>query len=142
MVPESTSIFMCSSIVTLTPMRPSSSIIVVTSCKCGTLPMVTGPSASSVPARMGKVAFLAPEMRISPESGMPPVICSLSTRTSHFVGGIGFKRQGVDFPAHARAQRGVDELVSGNATFAGEFRGDDHGLEMHIVIALHADVGL
>jgi hypothetical protein len=58
--------------VTDTPMRPSSSIIVVTSCKCGTLPTVTGPSASRQPARIGSVAFLAPEMRISPDSGTPP----------------------------------------------------------------------
>ena len=44
--------------VTLAPMRPSSSIIVVTSCRCGTLPIVTGPSASSAPARIGNVGVL------------------------------------------------------------------------------------
>ena len=44
----STSTRILSSIVTLTPMRPSSSIMVVTSCRCGTLPTETGPSASSV----------------------------------------------------------------------------------------------
>ena len=38
----STSTRMLSSIVTLTPMRPSSSIMVVTSCRCGTLPTDTG----------------------------------------------------------------------------------------------------
>ena len=46
--------------------------IVVTSCKCGTFDTVTGPSASKHPANMGRVAFLAPEIRISPSSGMPP----------------------------------------------------------------------
>ena len=55
--------------VTVTPMRPSSSMVVVTSFRCGTLPIVTGPSASSAPARIGSVAFLAPEMRTSPSSG-------------------------------------------------------------------------
>ena len=68
-----------SSIVTLTPMRPSNSIMVVTSCRCGTLPTDTVPSASSVAARIGSAAFLAPEMRTSPSSGTPPWICSLST---------------------------------------------------------------
>ena len=77
----STSMRMRSSIVTVTPMRPSSSMVVVTSCRCGTLPIVTGPSASSAPARIGSVAFLAPEIRTSPSSAMPPVICSLSTAT-------------------------------------------------------------
>ena len=61
-----------SSMVSDTPMRPSSSIMVVTSCRCGTFETVTGPSASRQPARIGRVAFLAPEMRISPSSGMPP----------------------------------------------------------------------
>ena len=68
-----------SSMVTETPMRPNNSIMVVTSCRCGTLRMVTGPSASSAPATIGSVAFFAPEMRTSPSRGMPPLICSLST---------------------------------------------------------------
>jgi len=63
-----------SSMVTETPMRPNNSIIVVTSCRCGTLRMVTGPSASSAPATIGSVAFLAPEMRTSPSRGIPPFI--------------------------------------------------------------------
>ena len=61
-----------SSMVTDTPMRPSSSIMVVTSCRCGTFDTVTGPSDSRQAARMGKVAFFAPEIRISPSSGIPP----------------------------------------------------------------------
>ena len=74
----STSMRMRSSMVTLAPMRPSSSIIVVTSRRCGTLPIETGPSASSAPARIGRAAFFAPEMRTSPSRGTPPRICSLS----------------------------------------------------------------
>ena len=42
----SISICIFSSMVTDTPMRPNNSIMVVTSCRCGTLRMVTGPSAS------------------------------------------------------------------------------------------------
>ena len=49
-----------SSMVTDTPMRPSSSIMVVTSCRCGTFDTVTGPSDSRQAASMGKVAFFAP----------------------------------------------------------------------------------
>ena len=69
-------------------MRPNNSIIVVTSCRCGTLRMVTGPSASSAPATMGRVAFFAPEMRTSPSSGIPPLICSLSTNGSPLEGAL------------------------------------------------------
>ena len=71
-----------SSMVTDTPIRPNNSIIVVTSCRCGTLRMVTAPSASSAPAMIGNVAFLAPEMRTSPSRGIPPLIWSLSTEQS------------------------------------------------------------
>ena len=78
-VDASTSMRIFSSMVTDTPMRPSSSIMVVTSCRCGTFDTVTGPSARRQPAKIGKVAFLAPEMRISPSSGIPPWICNLST---------------------------------------------------------------
>ncbi len=46
--------------------------MVVTSCKCGTFDTVTGPSASKHPANIGRVAFFAPEIRISPSSAMPP----------------------------------------------------------------------
>ena len=78
-VVRSISICIFSSMVTETPMRPNNSIMVVTSCRCGTLRMVTGPSASSAPAMIGRVAFFAPEIRTSPSRGMPPLICSLST---------------------------------------------------------------
>ena len=47
-----------SSMVTETPMRPSSSIIVVTSCRCGTFDTVTGPSASRQPGEDGQRRIL------------------------------------------------------------------------------------
>src|SRR3954471_24425741 len=118
--------------VTETPMRPNNSIIVVTSCRCGTLRMVTGPSASSAPATMGSVAFFAPEMRTSPSSGMPPLICSLSKGClagegsgAGFVGCQRFDRQGLDFAPHELAERLIDELVAGDRTQTRELRGDD-----------------
>ena len=106
-----------SSMVTDTPMRPSSSIIVVTSCRCGTLETVTGPSASRHPARIGSVAFLAPEMRISPSSGMPPWICSLSTRPARslareFLRREHLERERVDLAAHGPAEGRVDQLMA------------------------------
>jgi hypothetical protein len=58
-----------------TPMQPSSSMVVVMSCRCGTLVIRTGASASRVaPQRIGSAAFLAPEMRTSPSSLAPPVM--------------------------------------------------------------------
>ena len=81
-VEPSTSMRMRSSIVTVAPMRPSSSTVVVTSFRCGTFATTTGSSASSAPARMGSVAFFAPEMRTSPSRGTPPWICSLSMISS------------------------------------------------------------
>ena len=65
---------MRSSTTSCTPIWPSSSIVVVTSCRCGTLPISTGSSASRVAARIGSTAFLAPEIQTSPLSGSPPVI--------------------------------------------------------------------
>ncbi len=115
MVEASTSMRSFSSMVTETPMRPSSSIIVVTSCRCGTLDTVTGPSANRHPARIGKVAFFAPEMRISPSSGIPPVICSLSTGVAReFLRRIHLQGERVDLVAHRGAERRIDQLVALN----------------------------
>ena len=79
-VAQSTSMFMRSSTTSSTPMRPSSSMVVVMSCRWGMFPTLTGPSASRVAARIGNAAFFAPEMRISPSSGTPPLMMSLSIR--------------------------------------------------------------
>src|SRR5688572_1188091 len=121
-------------------MRPSSSIMVVTSCRCGTLPTDTVPSASKVAARIGNAAFLAPEMRTSPSSGTPPWICSLSTtRVPAGWRGAGFLRaqhlhaEGVDLAPHPRAERPVDELMALQGALALELRGDDDRFEMSVV---------
>src|SRR6185437_12754354 len=76
----STCIFMRSSSTSCTPIWPSSSMKVVTSCRCGTLPMLTGSSASRQAARIGSTAFLAPEMPTSPWSGTPPLIRILAIK--------------------------------------------------------------
>src|ERR1700685_3719455 len=136
MVEASTSMRIFSSMVTETPMRPSNSIIVVTSCKCGTLETVTGPSASKQPAKIGSVAFLAPEMRISPSSAMPPWICNLSTcLPCVLVRRIDLQRQRMDLAAHRFSQGGIHQLVSLHRPLAGKCGRNHHGLEVHIVLA-------
>src|SRR5580692_7465905 len=143
MVLGSTSMRMRSSMVTVTPMRPSSSMVVVTSRRCGTLPMVTGPLASSAPARIGSVAFLAPEIRTSPSSAMPPVICNLSTATRPgtarrpLLRRIGFDRQRVDLTPHALAERPVHQLMACQRPQALEGCPDQQRDEVRVVIRLH-----
>src|ERR1700679_1341566 len=131
---------MRSSIVTVAPIRPSSSTVVVTSLRCGTFATITGSSASSAAARMGSVAFFAPEMRTSPSRGTPPWICSLSMSAlvrflrARFFGCERLDRERVDFPSHALAERLVDELVAGDGTFADEFTRDDACGEVRVVV--------
>src|SRR5688572_19076758 len=145
-----------SSMVTDTPMRPNNSIMVVTSCRCGTLRMVTGPSASSAPAMIGRVAFLAPEMRTSPSRGMPPLICSLSTERSRvrrarqfaasgellkLFRGQGLDRKCVDLASHQGPECLVDELVPGDGPQSGELGSDHLRGEMGVVVGFDAHRG-
>src|SRR5271165_4212425 len=142
MVEASTSMRIFSSMVTETPMRPSNSIIVVTSCKCGTFDTVTGPSASKQPAKIGSVAFLAPEMRISPSSAMPPWICNLSTcLPCIFIRRIDLQRQRMDLAAHGLPQGGVHQLVPLHGPLAGKRGCNHHGFEVHIVLTLDQRLG-
>src|SRR5580698_5365792 len=134
-VEPSTSMRMRSSMVTVAPIRPSSSTVVVTSLRCGTLETVTGSSASSAPARIGRVAFFAPEMRTSPSRGTPPWICSLSmSALARFFGSERFDRERVDFPPHALAERLVDELVAGDGALADEFTRNDACGKVRVVV--------
>ena len=110
---------MRSSMVTVAPIRPSSSTVVVTSFRCGTFATTTGSRASSAAARIGSVAFLAPEMRTSPSSATPPWICNLSMLIPpRFFGRQRLDRQRVDLAAHELAERAVDELVARQAALA------------------------
>ena len=54
--------------------------MVVTSRRCGTLSTCSGSEVRSAAHMMGSAAFFAPEMGISPCSGTPPSMTSLSTR--------------------------------------------------------------
>src|SRR6056297_69193 len=133
--------------VTPTPMRPSSSMVVVTSCRWGTLPMRTGASASRVPARMGRAAFFAPEMRTSPSRRWPPPTSSLSMPRAGSVAGRHLRRrqraygQRVDLSAHPVTQRAIDLLVALQRPQALELVGHHQGAEMDVVLRLHFDPG-
>src|SRR5215467_8182811 len=114
--------------VTVAPIRPRSSTVVVTSFRCGTLPTTTGSSASSAPARIGRVAFLAPEMRTSPSRAAPPWICSLSILLlagRRLVRCQGLDRQRMNLTPHALAERAIDELMAGDAAQVGKLARDD-----------------
>src|SRR5580693_9293902 len=137
-VEPSTSMRMRSSMVTVAPMRPSSSTVVVTSLRCGTLATTTGSSASRAAARIGSVAFFAPEMRTSPSSGTPPWICSLSMLgLPRFFGRQRLDRQGVDLAAHERAERAVHELMPRETALAGKLVRHDARRKMRVVLRLH-----
>src|ERR1700680_190181 len=129
---------MRSSTVPVAPMRPRSSTVVVTSFRCGTFPTTTGSSASSAAARIGSVAFLAPEMRTSPSRGTPPWICSLSMLTlCGLFGRERLDRQGMDFPPHELPKRTVDQLVARQASQLREFARDDARGKMGVVLRVH-----
>src|SRR5271170_1368069 len=129
---------MRSSMVTVAPILPSSSTVVVTSLRCGTLATTTGSRASSAPARMGSVAFFAPEMRTSPSSGTPPWICHLSMRAlPRLLGCQRLDRQSEALTPHELAERAVDELVAGEAALAGKLVRHDARRKMGVIVGFH-----
>ena len=67
------------------------------SLRCGTLVKCTGSAVSNDAQRIGKAAFLAPDIATSPE-GLAPSINNLSTLGAPFFRGQGFEGQGVQFP--------------------------------------------
>ena len=92
--------------------------------------------------RIGNAAFLAPEMRTSPDSGTPP----LMTQLVHAASALGpvFRRQGlhgqrVDLLAHAIAERPVDQLMALHARLAAKGLAHDHRLEV-VAVADHFHV--
>ncbi|EKE18162.1 MAG: hypothetical protein ACD_10C00102G0001 [uncultured bacterium] len=60
------------SIVTPTPMSANRRSIVEISLSCGTLVKRMGSRVSKAAQRIGKAAFLAPEIATSPDSAVPP----------------------------------------------------------------------
>src|SRR5690606_4047876 len=104
------------------------------SLSAGTLSRVTASGVSRLAHRAGSAAFLAPDTDSSPASACPPWMRSLSIRLRLvFVGRQGAHGQCVDLGVHAVAQRGIDELVPGDAAFAFEGRADDDGFEVGTV---------
>src|SRR5580658_1663905 len=137
-VDPSTSMRMRSSIVTVAPILPSSSTVVVTSLRCGTLATTTGSRASSAPARMGSVAFFAPEMRTSPSSGTPPWICNLSMLAlPSLLWRQRLDGQRMDLTPHELPERAIDELVPGKAALAGKLGRNDARRKMGVIVGLH-----
>src|SRR5690606_23813669 len=124
MVRASTSTLSFSSITGSIPMRPNSSIMVVMSCRCGRLQTVTGPSASSVAARIGNAEIFAPEMRISPSRRAPPVMICLTILVSLPVG------------SGTRGPLGTAEKFHGNGVNAAV---GDPGVQMRIDLLLALD---
>src|SRR5690242_19959127 len=91
--------------------------------------------------RIGSAAFFAPEMRISPDSGTPPLINSLSIALplSPFFRSEGLHGQRVNFLAHAIAQHTVYQLVPLHARLAAKRLAHDDGFEV-LTIANHLEI--
>src|SRR2546423_5549153 len=104
---------------TSTPICDNSFAIVAMSMSRGMLPSESGFAVSSAAHMIGSAAFLAPETAISPSSGRPPLILSLSTGFP-FLGREGAHGERVNFLAHALPQRRVDELMALHPVAAGE----------------------
>src|SRR5512146_691377 len=112
-----------------TPMRASSLDIVATSIRRGTLSSTSGFSVNSAAHMIGSAAFFAPETRISPSSGPPPVMRSLSTGAP-LLRRQGAHRQRVDLLAHSAAERAVHELVALHPAAAFALARHDQSLEV------------
>src|SRR5512139_337987 len=137
--PDKVTWFLSSS-VTRTPMWPSSASMVLMSLRCGTLPSFSGSALSRLAVRIGSAAFLAPEMRTSPASGLPPWISRASMSAAGPVfGRVGLHRQRVDLRVHAGAERVVHQAVLLHHVLAGEGGAYDHRLEM-LAVAVQLDV--
>src|SRR5713101_8856468 len=102
--------------------------MVLTSLRCGTLESVSCSLVRRLAHINGSAAFFAPETRISPESGTPPWMMSLSIR--RFLGGECAHRQRMNLPAHALPERRIDELMALDPALAAERFAHDQRLEM------------
>lgn len=126
-------------------------MIVVTSFRWGTLHTVTVSEVSKVPARIGKLAFFAPDIEISPSSRVPPRMSNLSNAVSDLTRRLQFapfprrvcaNRQCVDFIAHQRSQAFIYQLMALHRTLAVERFRHNYGLEVRIVVRLHRNAGV
>src|ERR1044072_6015985 len=112
--------------------------MVRTSISCGTLLSRSGAAVRSGAHMIGGAAFFAPETCASPSSATPPRMRSLSIRAP-LLRRQGTHREGVDFLAHAIAERRIDELVALHAVAAGELIRDHQRLEV-LAVADHLDM--
>src|SRR5687768_11396496 len=112
--------------------------MVAMSMRRGTLLSASGFAVSSAAHMIGRAAFFAPDTAISPSSGRPPLMRSLSIGFP-LLRGEGAHRQRVDLLAHALAQRGVYQLVALHAAAAGKLARYHQRLEM-LPVADHLDM--
>src|SRR5688572_32617177 len=103
--------------------------MVAMSMRRGTLLSASGFAVSSAAHMIGRAAFFAPDTAISPSSGRPPLMRSLSTGFP-LLRRQGAHRQRMDLLAHALAQRRVHQLVALHVAAAGELARDDQRLEV------------
>ncbi len=133
-----------SATVTVAPMRASSSSVVVTSFRCGTLPTVTGLRSEQRAAQDRQRRVLrSGNLDVAFERHAAfdlQLVHQLSARRSFFRR-EGFDRHGVDLPPHQLAERLVDELVTRDRALAREVLRDHARGEMRVVVGLDADVG-
>src|SRR5690625_1239971 len=123
---------------TCTPIWASNVQVVSISRRLGTLCKLTASVLSRLAHRMGRAAFLAPEIVISPCRGLPPTMRSLSIPFSLvFLGGQHAHGQGVDLSGlNAPAKRLINALMAANAVQPLKLGADDGGLIM-VSIALY-----
>src|SRR3546814_2344117 len=96
-----------------TPSCLSSLSVVPMSFRAGTFCKVMVSAVSRLAHKIGRAAFLAPEIVTSPARREPPVMWSLSIRVGLVFGwGQCTHRQCVDFGLHARSEEHTSELQS------------------------------
>src|SRR5574343_172241 len=128
------------SMVTPTPISPNRRSMVEISLRCGTLVKCTGSAVSREAHRMGRAAFLAPDMATSPERALPPSINNLSTLGAPFFRGQGFEGKGVQFPSRQFFLQGlIHALLALHTILADEFAAHNDSLEM-LAVAIQFEI--
>src|SRR5690606_29663062 len=117
-----------------TPSLSKRRSVVPISRRRGTFSNVNFSAVSRLAHKMGRAAFLAPDMATSPCKGRPPRMRSLSIRFSLIFGGRqGAHGQRMNFRLHAIAQRGVYQLMAGDTALALKSGADDQRFKVRTV---------
>src|SRR5438045_3849098 len=119
------------------PSSPSSRKVVLTSCRRGTLVTLRTSSDSNAAQRIGSTAFLAPEMRTSPWSALPPWTSIFCMSGARLAGCQGLQCKRMDFAAHALAERRIHHAMTRQRQLAAERLAHHRRLEMDAVGALN-----